>query len=192
MFYCEVLCTSQRAGIYASVAAVACLTPASTRAFTRDKVLLWLSHAARRHQVRREPKRAVTILRVDSVVVDPREGSPGFGTWEATRLDDTSRRALFLTEGLGHAFMALSEQATVLYLCSTPYAPGREHAVHALDLDLGITWPLDDLGGDFVLSAKDAAAPSLAQALRDGALPKYDDCASHAARLRAEVLPFPS
>ena len=53
------------------------------------------------------------------VVVDLREGSPGFGTWEATRLDDTSRRALFSTEGLGHAFMALSEQATVLYLCST-------------------------------------------------------------------------
>ena len=131
MFYCEVLCTSQRAGIYASAAAVACLTPASTRAFTRDKVLLWLSHAARRHQVRRELKRAVTILRVDSVVVDLREGSPGFGTWEATRLDDRSRRAVSLAEGLGHAFMALTEQATVLYLCSTPYAPGREHAAGA-------------------------------------------------------------
>ena len=105
--------------------------PASTRAFTRDKVLLWLSHAARRHQVRRELKRAVTILRVDSIVVDLREGSPGFGTWEATRLDDRSRRAVSLAEGLGHAFMALTEQATVLYLCSTPYAPGREHAAGA-------------------------------------------------------------
>jgi dTDP-4-dehydrorhamnose 3,5-epimerase len=159
--------------------------PASTRALTRDNALLWLSHAARRHQVRREQKRTVTILRVDSVVVDPREGSPRFSTWEATRLDDRSRRAVFLAEGLGHAFMALTEQATVLYLCSTPYAPGREHAVHALDPAPGITWPLDDLGGDFVLSAKDAAAPSLAQALRDGALPKYDDCASHAAWLQA-------
>jgi dTDP-4-dehydrorhamnose 3,5-epimerase-like enzyme len=162
MFYCEVLCTSQRAGIYASAAAVACLTPLAQGLFTRGKASLWLSHAARRHQVRREQKRAVTILRVDSVVVDPREGSPRFSTWEATRLDDRRRRAVFLAEGLGHAFMALTEQATVLYLCSIPYAPSCEHAVHALDPALGITWPLDDLGGDFVLSAKDAAAPSLA------------------------------
>jgi dTDP-4-dehydrorhamnose 3,5-epimerase len=126
------------------------------------------------------------------VVVDLREGSPEFGTWEATRLDDIDQRALFLTEGLGHAFMALTEQATVLYLCSTSYAPGREHAVHPLDPALGIIWPLDDLGGDPVLSAKDAAAVSLKQALRDGALPKYDDCASYAARLRAQALTLPS
>lgn len=126
---------------------------------------------------------------VMDVVVDLREGSPGFGTWEATRLDDTSGQAVFLTEGLGHAFMALTEQATVLYLCSTPYAPGREHAVHPLDPAIGITWPLGDLGGDPVLSAKDAAAPSLKRALRDGALPKYADCVSYSAWLRAETLP---
>jgi dTDP-4-dehydrorhamnose 3,5-epimerase len=129
---------------------------------------------------------------VMDVVVDLREGSPGFGAWEATRLDDMSRRAVFLAEGLGHAFMALTEQATVLYLCSTPYAPGREHAVHPLDPAIGITWPLADVGGDLVLSAKDAAAPSLGQALRDGALPHYDKCGSHTAWLQAQALPFPS
>jgi dTDP-4-dehydrorhamnose 3,5-epimerase len=126
------------------------------------------------------------------VVVDLREGSPGFGTWEAVRLDDVSRRAVFLAEGLGHAFMALTEQATVLYLCSTSYAPGREHGVHPLDPALGITWPLEDLDGGPVLSAKDATAPTLEQALRDGALPRYDECAAYTARLRAETLPFPS
>lgn len=122
------------------------------------------------------------------VVVDLREGSPGFGAWEATRLDDASGRAVFITEGLGHALMALTEQATVLYLCSTPYAPGREHAVHPLDPDVGVTWPLEDLGGP-VLSDKDATAPTLKRARRDGALPRYDDCASYAAWLRAETLP---
>jgi len=39
--------------------------------------------------------------------------------------------------------MALSDQATVLYLCSTPYAPGRGHGVHPLDPAPGISWPLD-------------------------------------------------
>ena len=43
------------------------------------------------------------------VAVDLRTGSPPFGRWEAVRLDDQSRRSVFLAEGLGHAFMALSE-----------------------------------------------------------------------------------
>jgi dTDP-4-dehydrorhamnose 3,5-epimerase len=127
---------------------------------------------------------------VMDVVMDLREGSPGFGSWEAVRLDDASRRAVFLAEGLGHGFMTLTEQATVLYLCSTPYAPGHEHGVHPLDPALGISWPLEELDGGPVLSAKDAAAPTLEQARRDGALPRYGECAAHAARLRAETLPF--
>jgi dTDP-4-dehydrorhamnose 3,5-epimerase len=90
-------------------------------------------------------------------------------------LDDQRRRAVFLAEGLGHAFMALSEQATVLYLCTTPYAPGREHGVNPLDPAIAIDWPLDALPDGPVLSAKDAGAPTLADALKAGALPKYDE-----------------
>ena len=77
------------------------------------------------------------------VIVDIRVGSPSYGRWEAVRLDDAGRRAVFLSAGLGHAFMALSDEATVIYLCSTPYTPGREHGVHPLDPDIGIEWPAD-------------------------------------------------
>jgi dTDP-4-dehydrorhamnose 3,5-epimerase len=118
------------------------------------------------------------------VVVDLRVGSPGFGKWETVRLDDQGRRAVFLAEGLGHGFMALSEQATVLYLCSTPYAPGREHGVHPLDPALGIAWPLDGLADAPILSGKDAAAPALDDALRSGALPTHEDCTANTKRLR--------
>ena len=38
---------------------------------------------------------------VIDMVVDLRVGSPTFGQWEATRLDDVDRRALYLAEGLG-------------------------------------------------------------------------------------------
>src|SRR5512142_665305 len=55
------------------------------------------------------------------VVVDLRVGSPGYRRWEPVPLDGESRRAVFISEGLGHAFMALSDEATVVYLCSTPY-----------------------------------------------------------------------
>src|SRR5580698_11063841 len=56
---------------------------------------------------------------VIDVVVDLRAGSPSFGRWAAVPLDDRARRAVFLSEGLGHAFAARSEEATVMYLCST-------------------------------------------------------------------------
>ncbi|MFF5210341.1 dTDP-4-dehydrorhamnose 3,5-epimerase [Streptosporangium sp. NPDC000396] len=110
------------------------------------------------------------------VVVDIRVGSPTFGHWEAVRLDDESRRGLYIAEGLGHAFMALSEQATIVYLCSQPYAPGREHEVHPLDPAIGIEWPA---GLVPVLSDKDAAAPTLKEALDAGLLPDYRACKAY-------------
>jgi len=116
------------------------------------------------------------------VVVDLRAGSPSFGKWEAVQLDARTRRAVFLAEGLGHAFMALTDDATALYLCSTPYAPGREHGVDPRDPAIGIAWPLDT---EPVLSEKDAAAPTLDEALRAGLLPSYQECAGYASTLRA-------
>jgi dTDP-4-dehydrorhamnose 3,5-epimerase len=125
----------------------------------------------------------VTCVRgvVLDVIVDIRVGSPSFGRWESVRLDDTDRQAVFLSEGLGHAFTALSDEATVIYLCSAPYAPGREHGVHPLDPEIGIAWPVDT---EPVLSGKDAAAPTLEEARSSGLLPDYADCVAYRASLR--------
>jgi dTDP-4-dehydrorhamnose 3,5-epimerase len=117
------------------------------------------------------------------VIVDLRTDSPSFGKWEAVRLDSIARRAVFLAEGLGHAFTALTDGATALYLCSTPYAPGREHGVHPLDPAIGIAWPADE-GWAPVLSEKDAAAPMLEEALAAGQLPRYEDCTAYQDALR--------
>jgi dTDP-4-dehydrorhamnose 3,5-epimerase len=117
------------------------------------------------------------------VIVDLRAGSPSFGKWEAVELNADTRRAVFIAEGLGHAFTALTDGATALYLCSTPYAPGREHGVHPLDPAIGIAWPTDD-GWAPVLSDKDAAAPTLDEALRAGQLPRYDECTAYQDVLR--------
>jgi hypothetical protein len=81
----------------------------------------------------------------------------------------------------GHAFTAISDEATVIYLCSTPYSPGREHGVHPLDPDIGIEWPTD---AEPVLSGKDAAAPTLEQARQAGLLPVYADCEAYLESLR--------
>jgi dTDP-4-dehydrorhamnose 3,5-epimerase len=116
------------------------------------------------------------------VVVDIRVGSPTFGHWESVRLDDESRHAVYIAEGLGHAFMALTEGATVVYLCSAPYAPDREHGLNPLDPGVGIDWPA---GVDPVLSPKDEAAPGLREAEEQGLLPRYEDCKALYASLRA-------
>ena len=108
------------------------------------------------------------------VAVDLRVGSPTFGRWDAVLLDDVDRRAIYLSEGLGHAFLSLEDDSTVLYLCSTGYAPGREHGVHPLDPEIGIDWPTTDRNGNpihRVMSDKDLAAPTLAVAAAGGLLP---------------------
>ena len=121
------------------------------------------------------------------VVVDIRVGSPTFGTWDAVLLDDVDRRAIYISEGLGHAFCSLQDGSTVVYLCSTPYAPGREHSVHPLDPGLGIKWPTTARDGSPLeprLSAKDAAAPSLASARANGLLPQWTQVQDHLKTLR--------
>jgi dTDP-4-dehydrorhamnose 3,5-epimerase len=117
----------------------------------------------------------VTCVRgaILDVVVDLRVGSPTFGRHEALTLDPGNRRCLYIAEGLGHAFMALADDTMVMYLCSEQYAPQREHGVHPLDADLGIGWP-EDIAP--ILSPKDAAAPTFAEAEKSGLLPDYQEC----------------
>ena len=131
----------------------------------------------------------VTCLRgaVLDVVVDIRVGSPSYGAWEAVELDDADRRAVYLSEGLGHAFMALEDGSVVSYLCSAPYAPGREHGVRPLDPAIGIRWPTHGRHGGPItplLSPKDEQAPSLAEAERQGLLPSHDEAKAFVASLR--------
>ena len=120
------------------------------------------------------------------VVVDIRVGSPTFGEWEAVLLDDENRRAVYVGEGLGHGFMALADVTVIQYLCSTPYAPEREHGVHPLDPELGIEWPTTDRAGralDPLLSERDRAMPRLLDARDAGELPDYDSVRSFVASL---------
>ena len=116
----------------------------------------------------------VTCVRgaVLDVVVDIRVGSPTFGAYDVVRLDDVDRRAVYLSEGLGHGFMALEDDSTVMYLCSTGYAPAREHGIHPFDPDIAIDWPTDVTP---IVSEKDEQAPSLALAKERGLLPSMAD-----------------
>lgn len=113
-------------------------------------------------------------------IVDVRVGSPTFGAVDVVRLDGVDRRAVYLSEGLGHAFLALEDGSTLTYLCSTGYAPGREHGINPLDPALKLPLPADI---EFVLSDKDAAAPTLAAARDVGLLPTWTACNDYVATL---------
>lgn len=109
------------------------------------------------------------------VIVDIRVGSPTFGEHVVVELDAESCRAVYLSEGLGHAFVALADDTVMSYLCSTPYNPAAERGISPLDPALALPWPS---GLEPVLSEKDAAAPTLAEARQAGHLPTWAACSA--------------
>ena len=102
-------------------------------------------------------------------IIDIRVGSPTFGKWVAVELSGDNRNAIFLAEGLGHAFLSLEENTVVTYLVSDIYRPEREHGVHPLDSDIGLEFPIPT--SELQLSEKDQAAPGLFEAQKMGLLP---------------------
>jgi dTDP-4-dehydrorhamnose 3,5-epimerase len=159
------------------------LTVAQVNCSTSRRGVLRGIHSA---AVPRGQAKYITCLRgaVLDVVVDIRVGSPGYGTFDMVRLDDTDRRSVYVSEGLGHGFVALTDDATVVYLCSTPHNPAGEFGVHPLDPAIGIPWPA---GVTPVLSAKDEAAPTLEEARMKGLLPGYEACLSFYDSLRESM-----
>jgi dTDP-4-dehydrorhamnose 3,5-epimerase len=119
--------------------------------------------------------------RVLDVVVDVRVGSPTFGVHDTVVLDSDQPRAVYLAEGLGHAFVSLADGSSVTYLVSTGYDPTREFGVHPMDPDLALPWPD---GVEFELSARDQVAPTLAEAREQGLLPTYAESTARYAQLR--------
>lgn len=111
--------------------------------------------------------------------IDIRLGSPTFGTYDTVLLDDVDRRAIYLSEGLGHMFVALEDNSTVTYLCSAEYNPQREHGINPLDSTLGIEFPAQGRDGsplELLLSPKDTDAPSLEEVEAAGLLPTLAEC----------------
>jgi len=108
-------------------------------------------------------------------VIDLRVGSPTFGNWESVRLDDETRSSVYLAEGLGHAVVALTDDAVLNYLVSSVYDPARELVVDPFDPEIGLEFPPEARRD--LLSPRDVEAPSLRDALAAGQLPTMDDVA---------------
>ena len=108
---------------------------------------------------------------IQDYVVDIRVGSPTFGHWESVTITAQDRNAILLDVGLGHAFVALEEKTTVTYLVTDHFKPHAERVINPLDSELGLEFPFS--GDHLLVSAKDREAPSFADALSSGMLPKW-------------------
>ena len=93
-------------------------------------------------------------------VVDLRRGSPSFGAWETHLLDDEAGRQLYVPIGFAHGFCVLSEEADVVYKCSSYYDAATEGQLAYDDPDVGIEWPADV---QLIVSERDRTAPRLAE-----------------------------
>jgi len=95
------------------------------------------------YQVRQPQGKLVRVVagEIWDVAVDLRRGSPSFGRWAAARLDAVSHRMLWIPPGFAHGFVALSDQADVIYKATDFYAPEHERTLLWSDSTIGIPWP---------------------------------------------------
>jgi dTDP-4-dehydrorhamnose 3,5-epimerase len=115
------------------------------------------------YQIRQAQGKLVRVAsgEIWDVAVDLRRGSPSFGRWAGAKLDADSRRMLWVPPGFAHGFIALSEQADVLYKATDYYAPEHERTLLWNDPALAISWPL---AGEPVLADKDRRGTPLSAA----------------------------
>ena len=106
---------------------------------------------------------------IQDVILDIRSGSKTFGQWVDVELRGDSGKAVFISEGLGHGFLALEENTAVAYLVSTPYSPDHEFEINPLDLSINIIWRMNP--NALKVSEKDKRAPDLLDRRNQGLLP---------------------
>lgn len=102
--------------------------------------------------------------KVFDVGVDIRKGSPTFGMWYGEILSSENMKMLYFPSGFAHGFLALEEDAIVLYKCTDTYSAKDEAAIIWNDPEIGIKWPLDQVGGEPILSGRDKEHPLLRDA----------------------------
>jgi dTDP-4-dehydrorhamnose 3,5-epimerase len=100
------------------------------------------------------------------VAVDIRCGSPSYGRWFGLELSDANKLMLWIPPGFAHGFCALEDDTDLVYKCTSLYDAASDRSILWSDPAIGIEWPI----AEPVLSAKDANAPRLAEAVT---LPLY-------------------
>jgi dTDP-4-dehydrorhamnose 3,5-epimerase len=108
---------------------------------------------------------------IKDVIVDIRPDSKSFGRWIEVELRGDSGKAVLISEGLGHGFLALEDNTAVAYLVSTPFSPTHEYEINPLDEKIAINWGMKT--SELKISDKDRIAPSLMELKSRDLLPVW-------------------
>ena len=107
------------------------------------------------------------------VVVDIRPDSPTFKKVEFIHLTPENGKAVLIKSGLGHGFMSQADNSGTAYLLRSEYTPRFELSLNPFDSELSIQWEnYSEKGLEFICSEADRNAPTLAESLRNGLLPR--------------------
>ena len=105
-------------------------------------------------------------------VIDVRVGSPTFAQHVSIELNSKTPKAIFIEEGLAHAFIALEDDTIVTYFVNQYFNPTNEKAINPLDPEISINWG----NLKYLISEKDKNAKTLSEMQELGHLPIYEDC----------------
>lgn len=116
------------------------------------------------YQVKQPQGKLVRVIagEIFDVSVDIRRNSPTFGRWVSEYLSAENKRMIWVPPGFAHGFYVTSLEAEVIYKATDYYAPQWERTIAWNDPAIAIDWPIE--GTAPILSAKDAAGKSLAEA----------------------------
>lgn len=105
-------------------------------------------------------------------IIDVRVGSPTFKQHVSVKLDGNSRKAIFIEEGLAHAFISLEDDTQVTYLVNQYFNSTNEKSINPFDEEIAINWG----NSKYILSEKDRGAHSLKEMKNSNQLPVFEDC----------------
>ncbi|MGA2246281.1 MAG: dTDP-4-dehydrorhamnose 3,5-epimerase [Verrucomicrobiota bacterium] len=109
-----------------------------------------------------DPKPEIKLIRcaagkIFDVLVDVRQNSPTFGTWEGFELSAENHRQLYVPGGFAHGFQCLTDNCEVFYQMSEFYVPELARGLRWDDPAVAIRWPLTEV----IVSERDRNLPDL-------------------------------
>ena len=114
----------------------------------------------------REPYSQAKLVRctrgkVIDIAVDIRKGSPTYGEWVSCELSEENKRMFFISKGMAHGFLTLTDNVEFQYKCDELYNKEAEGSIRYNDPTINIDWGKLLNGKEPILSEKDENAPLL-------------------------------
>ena len=98
--------------------------------------------------------------RIFDAAVDIRKGSATFGRWAGFELNEDNSWMLYIPPGFAHGFLVLSDDAEIIYKCTSEYSPADDGGIRWNDPQIAVAWGINNP----VVSEKDKNLPLLKDA----------------------------